>query len=102
MQFMQVEKLQLTPVRSSAISNINQTVEVEGKSFGDFFKESLNEVNNLQLKSRDASIDLAAGKVNDISQVVIAGEKAGVALQLTMQIRNKVVEAYQEVMRMQV
>ena len=80
---MQVEKLQLTPVRSSAINNINQAAEVEGKSFGDFFKESLNEV-------------------NDISQVVIAGEKAGVALQLTMQIRNKVVEAYQEVMRMQV
>ncbi|WP_177505370.1 flagellar hook-basal body complex protein FliE [Anaerosinus sp.] len=99
---MQVEKLQLTPVRSSAINNINQAAEVEGKSFGDFFKESLNEVNDLQLKSRDASINLAAGKVNDISQVVIAGEKAGVALQLTMQIRNKVVEAYQEVMRMQV
>lgn len=99
---MQVEKLQLTPVKSSAVSNINQNIEVEGKSFGDFFKESLNEVNNLQLKSRDASIDLAAGKVNDISQVVIASEKAGVALQLTMQVRNKVVEAYQEVMRMQV
>ena len=99
---MQVEKLQLTPVRSSAINNINQTAEVEGKSFGDFFKESLNEVNDLQLKSRDASINLAAGKVNDISQVVITGEKAGVALQLTLQIRNKVVEAYQEVMRMQV
>lgn len=99
---MQIEKLQLTPVSSSAISNVNKNTEVENKSFGEFLAESLNEVNDLQLKSRDASMNLAAGRVDDISQVVIAGEKAGIALQLTMQVRNKVVEAYQEVMRMQV
>jgi len=45
---------------------------------------------------------LAAGQVEDISEVVIAGEKASIAVQLTMQVRNKMVEAYQEIMRMQV
>ena len=45
---------------------------------------------------------LAAGQVNDISQVVLASEKADIAMQLTLQVRNRVVDAYQEVMRMQV
>ena len=45
---------------------------------------------------------LAAGEVEDISQVVIAGQKAEIALQLTMQVRNRALSAYQELMRMQV
>ena len=48
------------------------------------------------------SAKLATGKIEDISQVTIAAEKASIALQLTMQVRNKVMDAYQEVMRMQV
>jgi len=40
--------------------------------------------------------------VDDISQVVIAGQKAEIALQLTMQVRNRALSAYQELMRMQV
>ena len=45
---------------------------------------------------------LAAGELEDISQAVVASEKADIALQLTLQVRNKVVDAYQEIMRMQV
>lgn len=70
------------------------------KSFSQFLGDALNEVNVLQHKSHQAGLDLAAGKIQDLSEVTIAGEKASIALQLTMQIRNRVVEAYQEVMRM--
>ena len=45
---------------------------------------------------------LAAGQIEDVSQVIVASEKAGIAMQVTLQVRNKIVEAYQEVMRMQV
>ncbi|MBR6710189.1 MAG: flagellar hook-basal body complex protein FliE, partial [Selenomonadaceae bacterium] len=45
---------------------------------------------------------LAAGQVEDISQVVVAGQKAEIATQLTLQLRNRAVSAYQEIMRMQV
>lgn len=48
------------------------------------------------------SAALAAGQVDDISQVIVAAEKADIALQLTLAVRNKAVEAYQEIMRMQV
>lgn len=73
-----------------------------GKSFGQVLGDALGQVNKLQNGAEQASLDLAAGKVQDVSQVVIATEKASVALQLTMQVRNKVIDAYQEIMRMQV
>ena len=64
--------------------------------------DALGNVNDLQQKASQASMDLATGKIEDISQVVIAAEKAAVALQLTIQVRNKMLESYQEMMRMQV
>lgn len=72
------------------------------KSFGQLLSDALDSVNTLQHQADQASTDLATGKVEDISQVVIATEKATVALQLTIQLRNKVLESYQEMMRMQV
>jgi flagellar hook-basal body complex protein FliE len=73
-----------------------------GKGFGQLLADALGEVNKLQLNAEQASLNLATGKIQDVSEVVIATEKATIALQLTMQVRNKVVEAYQEMMRMQV
>ena len=71
------------------------------KSFGQFLTDALENVNDLQKKADQASVDLATGRIEDISQVVIAAEKAAVALQLTIQVRNKMLESYQEMMRMQ-
>ena len=44
---------------------------------------------------------LITGEVEDLHQVMIAAQKASITLDLTIQVRNKVVEAYQEIMRMQ-
>ena len=89
---MRIEPLQLMPVKASFVDTIGNQQQVETKSFGEFLSDSLKEAN----------MNLAAGQVEDISEVVIAGEKASIAVQLTMQVRNKMVEAYQEIMRMQV
>jgi len=78
------------------------TEAVPEKSFGQFLTDAVSNVNDLQNKASQASTDLATGRIEDISQVVIAAEKAAVALQLTIQVRNKVLESYQEMMRMQV
>lgn len=72
------------------------------QSFGQFLSDALENVNSLQKKADQASTDLATGRIDDISQVVIAAEKATIALQLTIQVRNKMLESYQEMMRMQV
>jgi flagellar hook-basal body complex protein FliE len=75
---------------------------VQEKSFGEILKSHLVEVNHLQTSADAAAQKLASGQDKDIHNTMIAMEKAGVAFQLTMQVRNKVLEAYQEIMRMQV
>ena len=99
---MRIEPLQLMPVKASFVDTIGNQQQVETKSFGEFLSDSLKEVNTLKKQSEVANMKLAAGQVEDISEVVIAGEKASITVQLTMQVRNKMVEAYQEIMRMQV
>lgn len=62
----------------------------------------LDSVNQLAQASDAKQRDLAMGKDVELHDVMIAAEKASVAVNLTMQVRNKLVESYQEVMRMQV
>jgi len=99
---LRVEALKLMPISSKESGQVPAVVDGEHKNFGDFLTEALGEVNTLQQNASQASFDLAAGKLQDVSQVTIATEKANIALQLTMQVRNKMIDAYQEVMRMQV
>lgn len=73
----------------------------ESLSFGDFFNDALKEVNQLQVNSSEMTKRMVLGEVEDIHQVMIAAEKASLSLNLTIQIRNKLVEAYQEISRMQ-
>lgn len=70
--------------------------------FGELFKQSLDKVNAAQHESDNLTNKLVTGEVKDVHEVMIAAQKASLSLQLTLQVRNKVVEAYQEVMRMQV
>ena len=100
---MEVQALQITPVAMRATSHLGETIDkAEKKSFGTYLKDALSEVNHLQLASEEQTKLLAAGEVQDVSQVIVAGQKADIALQLTLQMRNRALSAYQEIMRMQV
>lgn len=74
----------------------------ESVKFSDYLKDALDKVNTLQLESDRVTDDFAAGRTDNIHQVMIAAEKADVALQFTMQIRNKILDAYSEILRMQI
>ena len=70
--------------------------------FSDFLKDSIQEVNSAQ-KSADRAIEeLIAGESKDIHTTMIKMQQADVSLQMMMQVRNKIMDAYQEVMRTQV
>ncbi|MDQ0337261.1 flagellar hook-basal body complex protein FliE [Caldalkalibacillus uzonensis] len=69
--------------------------------FGALLKQALREVNRSQQEADQLTQKLVTGEVDDLHQVMIAAEKANLQLQLTIQVRNKVVEAYQDIMRMQ-
>ena len=74
----------------------------QAQAFGDFLKEALHKVNTMQLDAEKMAADFTVGKDVQLHEVIIATEKATLALQLTMQIRNKAIDAYQEIMRMQI
>ena len=100
---MEVTPLEMTPVHMSAKSHLGETqVEEPVKSFGEFLTDALKKTNELELESERLKAALAAGRIEDISQVVVASQKAEIALQLTLQLRNRATQAYQEIMRMQV
>lgn len=73
-----------------------------GNSFGKLLKEKINEVDRLQKEANVLIERFVTGKGVDLHQVMLATEKANLSLQLTIQVRNKLVEAYQEIWRMQV
>ena len=70
-------------------------------SFADLLRAGVASVNGLQLDAEDLSTRFAAGLTDNIHEVLIAGEKADIALQLATAIRSKVLDAYNEIMRMQ-
>ena len=77
--------------------------QVDGEmSFSETMAESLSKVNSLQQDADEAIEDFVAGKSQNIHETMIAVNKADLAFRMTMQVRNKIVEAYQEVLRMQV
>ncbi|MCT8139819.1 flagellar hook-basal body complex protein FliE [Anaerobacillus sp. CMMVII] len=71
-------------------------------SFKVALNDALHKVNEAQHASTLATSQLARGENIDLHQVMITAQKASISLQATIEVRNKVVEAYQEVMRMQV
>lgn len=71
----------------------------ESPSFGQMLQSALGQVNSLQTHAGQMAQSFAQGKTSDIHTVMIASEQATLALQMTTQIRNKAVDAYQEIMR---
>jgi|WetSurMetagenome_2_1015567.scaffolds.fasta_scaffold384046_1 flagellar hook-basal body complex protein FliE len=76
------------------------TVQKNG-SFGDAFNNLLKDMNSTIKNANTATENMVAGKVNDVHEVMIAMEKASVSLNLAVEIRNRVLESYREIMRMQ-
>ncbi|MEN6370676.1 MAG: flagellar hook-basal body complex protein FliE [Armatimonadota bacterium] len=100
---MQIEGIgsQLPTASVGGISQ-NQATPAPGGGFGNTIKSALSEVNKLQTDADDLANKLAVGDPVEIHQAMISMQKASTALQFTIQVRNKVIDAYQEIMRMQV
>ncbi len=73
-----------------------------GEGFGTALTRAIADVNQLQLDAHDAAAAVASGKSVDSAQALVTMEKANVSFQFALQIRNKLLESYQEIMRMQV
>ncbi len=72
------------------------------RSFGDYLKENITEVNQMSKTSDKMATELAAGKSENIHETMLMATKAELSFNLMVQIRNKALEAYSEIMRMPV
>ncbi|MCA1009230.1 flagellar hook-basal body complex protein FliE [Halobacillus halophilus] len=70
--------------------------------FADQLKNAIDQVNHTQLESDQKTKALANGEVENLHEVMITSKKASITMQTSIEVRNKVVEAYKEIMRMQV
>jgi flagellar hook-basal body complex protein FliE len=78
--------------------SVRETKPSEG--FGASLREALGKVNQLQQEADRAAESFSVGRTQDVAGTLIAVEKANLGLQLALQVRNKLLEAYQEILRM--
>lgn len=72
------------------------------KNFASFLNDAIQSVNNQQIQSDVLTQKLINGQDVDLHEVMIASQKASITLNATMEVRNKVIDAYQEIMRMSI
>ncbi|EPE63097.1 MULTISPECIES: flagellar hook-basal body complex protein FliE [unclassified Exiguobacterium] len=94
---MQINPIQLIGNQTAALPTVKETPS----QFGSYLNEAMQSLNEVQQATSTARKDLAVGKA-DLHQVMIQSEESSIAMQLAIEVRNKAVEAYQEMMRMQV
>ncbi|MCD6526681.1 MAG: flagellar hook-basal body complex protein FliE [Desulfuromonas sp.] len=70
--------------------------------FADLLTKAIDETNDAQLTADKAVTDLSTGKADNLHEVMLSMEEADISMRMLVQMRNKVVEAYQEIIRMQV
>lgn len=83
-------------------NNISSSSKSAGTSFGDYLKSALDSLNESQIKADEDTKKLITGETTDIHQVLISAQEARIQMELAVEVRNKLVDSYQEIMRMQV
>ena len=86
----------------AAYGAVQPTGQVQGPSFADQLKDALGEVQNLQTQKSELVDGMVRGEVSEVHDVMIAAKEAQLAFELLLEVRNKLLESYQELMRMQV
>lgn len=82
--------------------DINAGAKSSGASFGEYLKSALDSLNEGQLEADGETTKLITGQPVDIHQVLISAQEAKIQMELAVEVRNKLVDSYQEIMRMQV
>ena len=102
---MNIASTPISPLFHGPATREDRAAKGTGKSapsFDGMLGQFVGDVNDLQRNANRAVEKLTAGETNNLHQVVVAVEEASLALDLMLEIRNKAIEGYQEIMRMQV
>jgi flagellar hook-basal body complex protein FliE len=92
----------LLPNKLDTVSSSQEKKPEASVDFSSMLKDALKDVNGAQLEADDAVQKVLSGETKDIHSTMIALQKADVSLKMMLEVRNKIMEAYQEVMRTQI
>lgn len=90
--------------RANSLANARANEMVDSSAFGQIFNATMqlfDDTNTLQHAADQLQLDYVTGRTNDMLAVILAQEKAHTSLSFTVQVTNRVIEAYREIMRMQ-
>ncbi|WP_150267646.1 flagellar hook-basal body complex protein FliE [Paenibacillus tepidiphilus] len=91
----------IQPLAMKTAAAETSSVSDSSQSFSAYLQDALNQVAGQEQNAKDMNNKFILGEVN-IDETMIASQQALLSLQLTTQVRNKVIEAYQEIMRTQI
>ena len=91
----------LKSIAQQATDNLPKNAE-KSEDFGKMLMDVIKEVNASQTEAKDMQNAFMTGQQVELHELMISMERAGIAMELTLQVRNKLLEAYQEIARMQV
>jgi flagellar hook-basal body complex protein FliE len=97
----------IAPIAGAALTGplerpeIGPATDAPGSSFGDLFKKAINDTSGLQDNSKDMIAAYLRGEPVEMGQVMAASEEAAISLELLVELRNKLTEAYRTVMNIQ-
>ena len=97
-----MEKITLNNLGNNENFSPQKAINKNYKSFTKTFTDSLKKVNHLQNEANDTINKFSLGENKDIHEVMIKWEKADLSLRLMMQVREKIIGAYETIMRMQI
>ena len=98
-RFSEVKKRELTNEYLAVVPENKASGKSETAPFEELLSSSMKKVNDLQIEADEMVRNLATGDVEDISEVVLASSRAEVALRMFMELRNKFLDAYQQLSR---
>jgi flagellar hook-basal body complex protein FliE len=93
---------QIAAARANRATDARPSTPGAGASFRDILAESIEKVNHLQKEADEAITGLVTGERNDIARTMVAVEKASLSFQLMTRVREQMVQAYEEILRMTV
>lgn len=89
-----------TPISPDVTTSTASNASKGGSDFAQILKDGMNKVDQLQTEAQQKESDLLTGNGQDLHAAMIAAQKADLSFQLMMQVRNKIVQAYQQVSQM--
>ena len=102
--------MNISPLSSNIINLLSEepvtsrsaALQSPSGNFTDIFTEAMNNVKDTDTADKASAVELLTGQTDDMSGLMLDMQKAEISLNLALQMRSKVLEAYNEIMRMQV